>query len=65
MTEAGAGALREFLVVLALALAGLLLAVLAAFAPWYAAPTDGGGGAVVEMHAPQRPAPGGAAVGAP
>ena len=62
MTEAGAGALREFLVVLVLALVGLLLAVLAAFAPWYATPADSGGGAVVEMHSPQRPGPGDGAV---
>ena len=62
MTEAGAGALREFLVVLALALVGLLLAVLAAFAPWYATPADGGGSGVVEMHSPQRPGPGGGGV---
>lgn len=62
MTEGGTGALREFLVVLALALVGLLLAVLAAFAPWYATPADAGGGAVVEMHSPQRPAPAGGSV---
>ncbi|GAA4450961.1 hypothetical protein [Phytohabitans houttuyneae] len=58
MTGAGTGALREILVVLALALVGLLLAVVAAFAPWYATPADAGGGAVVEMHSPQRPGPG-------
>ncbi|BCB79855.1 hypothetical protein GCM10022251_09500 [Phytohabitans flavus] len=58
MTEAGAGALREFLVVLALALVGLLLAVAAAFAPWYVPPADAGGGAVVEMHSPQLTGPG-------
>lgn len=33
--DAGPGAVREILVVLALAVAGLLLALLAAFAPWY------------------------------
>jgi hypothetical protein len=58
MIGAGTGALREILVVLALALVGLLLAVVAAFAPWYATPADAGGGAVVEMHSPQRPGPG-------
>jgi hypothetical protein len=64
MTGAGAGALREILVVLALAFVGLLLAVLAAFAPWYVAPADAGGGAVVQMHSPQRPGPGSGGVAA-
>lgn len=55
MTEVGAGAVREILVVLALALVGLLLAVVAAFTPWYSASGDSGGAAVVEMHAPGLP----------
>jgi hypothetical protein len=63
MTEAGAGAVREFLVVLVLALVGLLLAVIAAFAPWYTTPADAGGTQVVEMHAPELGA-GGVAVDA-
>jgi hypothetical protein len=58
MTEAGAGAVREILVVLALAMVGLLLAVIAAFAPWYADSADAGDTAVVEMHSPSVNAPG-------
>ncbi|MEJ3743877.1 hypothetical protein WEI85_11360 [Actinomycetes bacterium KLBMP 9797] len=58
MTEVGAGAVREILVVLALALAGLLLAVAAAFGPWYATLDEPAGAAVVEMHAPVAPGPG-------
>lgn len=64
MTDASAGAVREILVVLALAIVGLLLAVAAAFTPWYAALDEPGGAAVVEMHAPSIPETGaGAAAG--
>lgn len=52
---AGTGAAREILVVLVLALAGLLLALLAAFTPWYARPVDSGSAVVVELHAPPGP----------
>jgi hypothetical protein len=58
IVTAGPGAVREFLVVLALALTGLLLALVAAFAPWYDAPGDPGRGNVVELHAPSRAADG-------
>jgi hypothetical protein len=53
MPEAGTGAVREILVVLVLAMVGLLLAVVAAFAPWYADSAGAGETAVVEMHAPE------------
>lgn len=48
----GAGALREILVVLALGLTGLLLALLAAFTPWYGSHTAPEQPEIVEMHAP-------------
>ena len=51
-------AVRELLVVLALALVGLLLALIAAFAPWYDRSASTDPPVVVEMHAPERsPAP--------
>jgi hypothetical protein len=56
--QASAGALREFLVVLALGIAGLLLATLAAFTPWYGRTTTPPRPEVVEMHAPVKPPPG-------
>lgn len=56
--QVGSGAVREILVVLALALAGLLLAVAAAFGPWYPALDEPTGAAVVEMHAPVAPGSG-------
>ncbi|GAB3815650.1 hypothetical protein [Micromonospora zhanjiangensis] len=56
--QVGAGALREILVVLALGLAGLLLALLAAFTPWYAPTTTPPRPQIVEMHAPAEPPPG-------
>ncbi|HET8680532.1 MAG TPA: hypothetical protein VFM54_01465 [Micromonosporaceae bacterium] len=50
----GAGGLREIMVVLVLALAGVLLAATAALAPWHvgAAPP-----AVVRLEPPGGPAP--------
>jgi hypothetical protein len=53
---AGPGAVREILVVLAVALSGLLLALVAAFAPWYDAPIEPGRTHVVELQAPPRAA---------
>lgn len=64
--EAPAGTAREILVVLALALSGLLLALIAAFTPWYDAAAEPRRPAVLEMRAPAQPpvemrtAPGGA-----
>lgn len=49
---AGPGAVREILVVLAVALSGLLLALIAAFTPWYEAPIEPGRPQVVELQAP-------------
>jgi len=50
--DAGTGAVREVVMVLTLAVLGLLLAMVAAFTPWY-----GGGsterGAVVELLVPE------------
>ncbi|HEX5594994.1 MAG TPA: hypothetical protein VFX61_03090 [Micromonosporaceae bacterium] len=52
--DAGSAA-RELGVVLALAAAGLLLALVAAFTPWYGRPADPGRAAVVELHTPPEP----------
>jgi hypothetical protein len=46
------GSAREILVVLALAVTGLLLAVLAAFTPWYGTAAGSPDVEVVEMHSP-------------
>ncbi|MGC1213823.1 MAG: hypothetical protein WA890_21490 [Micromonospora sp.] len=53
--DAGSGAVRELLLVFALAGAGLLLAMVAAFGPWH--PASGGPGRVglVELHSPGGP----------
>jgi hypothetical protein len=58
-----AGAVRELLVVLVVAGAGLLLALLAAFGPWH--PGVGGRppAVVVELHSPVRPADTGTVAG--
>lgn len=49
-----AQAVRELLVVVAVAVAGLLLAMLAAFSPWH--PGSGDGQAdVIELHSPYKP----------
>lgn len=58
VVQVGAGALREILVVLALGIAGLLLAMLAAFTPWYGSTTTPARPEIVEMHAPVKPPPG-------
>jgi hypothetical protein len=46
------GTVREFLVVLALGLTGLLLALVAAFTPWYDSATAPRRPNVLEMRAP-------------
>jgi hypothetical protein len=46
------GGVREVLMVVALAAAGLLLAGLAAFTPWYASGTGGAQPHVVELRSP-------------
>lgn len=56
--DAGTGAAREIIMVFALAVAGLLLAIVAAFNPWYGGPADHQR-PVVEMWAPERTANGG------
>lgn len=56
--DAGTGAAREIVMVLALAVAGLLLAVAAAFTPWYGGSVEHQG-PVAEMRAPGGGAPGG------
>ena len=53
-----AGAVRELLVVVALAGAGLLLALLAAFGPWHPGAGDAAPAVVVELHSPIRPVAG-------
>ena len=51
-----AGSVRELLVVLVVAMAGLLLALLAAFGPWHPGVGDRPSAVVVELHSPVRPA---------
>ncbi|MFC0006923.1 hypothetical protein [Micromonospora siamensis] len=53
--DAGSGAVRELLVVLALAGAGLLLAMVAAFAPWHPTPGVTAPAGVVGLHLPGTP----------
>ncbi|MFC4146009.1 hypothetical protein ACFO0M_07060 [Micromonospora mangrovi] len=53
--DAGSGALRELLLVLAVAGAGLLLAMVAAFGPWHPAAGDVAGAGPVEWHSPTGP----------
>lgn len=55
VVNAGPGAAREILVVLALAVVGLLLALIAAFTPWYDVARESDHTRVVEMHAPTAP----------
>jgi hypothetical protein len=55
--DAGTGALRELLLVFAVAGAGLLLAVVAAFGPWHPVAGNAAGTGPVEWHSPAgRPA---------
>ncbi|MFJ6198389.1 hypothetical protein [Micromonospora sp. NPDC092111] len=53
--ESGAG--RELLVVLAVAGAGLLLAMVAAFAPWHPRPGRVAPAGLVELHSPDEEHP--------
>ncbi|MEH1168033.1 hypothetical protein V6V47_21880 [Micromonospora sp. CPCC 205539] len=53
--EASSGAVRELILVVALALAGLVLAVVAAFAPWHAMPAGNAPAGLVELHSPGDP----------
>ena len=50
--DADSGALRELLVVFAVASAGLALAMVAAFAPWHPVPGAAAPAGLVELHAP-------------
>jgi hypothetical protein len=54
--DAGSGALRELLVVFAVAAAGLLLALVAAFAPWHPTSDGTARAGLVELHSPPGPA---------
>jgi hypothetical protein len=56
--EAGSGALRELILVVAVAFAGLLLAMVAAFTPWHATPAGNAPAGLVELHSPGDPGPG-------
>ncbi|MER7890506.1 hypothetical protein ABTX15_11835 [Micromonospora sp. NPDC094482] len=47
--------LRELLMVLAVAVAGLLLAMVAAFTPWHATPAGSAPAGLVELHGPGDP----------
>ncbi|MEU5940721.1 hypothetical protein ABZ807_16365 [Micromonospora sp. NPDC047548] len=50
--DADSGAVRELLVVLVVAGAGLLLAMVAAFAPWHPRPGRPAPAGLVELHSP-------------
>lgn len=56
--ETGSGALRELLLVVAVAGAGLVLAVVAAFGPWSPTSHHAAPAGLVEMHSPTGPAAG-------
>ncbi|MEU7755394.1 hypothetical protein AB0B57_07970 [Micromonospora sp. NPDC049101] len=56
--EAGSGALHELILVVAVALAGLLLAMVAAFAPWHATLAGDAPAGLVELHSPDNPGSG-------
>lgn len=53
--EAGSAALRELLLVVAVAAAGLLFAMMAAFAPWHPAASGDARAELVELHSPVPP----------
>ncbi|PWU44867.1 hypothetical protein DLJ46_23845 [Micromonospora globispora] len=53
--DASSGAVRELLLVFALAGAGLLLAMVAAFGPWHPASAGPGRAGLVELHSPPGP----------
>jgi len=55
--DAESGAARELLMVLVVAGAGLLLAVLAAFAPWTQWPGHAAPASLVELHGPDEGQP--------
>lgn len=50
--DTGAGATRELLLVVAVAVAGVLLAVVAVFSPWHAVPSGAAPAGLVELHSP-------------
>ncbi|WP_088975932.1 hypothetical protein [Micromonospora coxensis] len=50
--DADSGAVRELMVVLAVAGAGLLLAMVAAFGPWHPRPGRAAPAGLVELHSP-------------
>ncbi|WP_433127085.1 hypothetical protein ACQPWW_29730 [Micromonospora sp. CA-240977] len=53
--EAGSGALRELFLVVALALVGLLLAMVAAFVPWHPTAAGNAPASLVELRSPDDP----------
>ncbi|MEU1885012.1 hypothetical protein [Micromonospora sp. WMMD987] len=55
--DADSGAGRELLVVLAVAGAGILLAMVAAFAPWHPRPGRTAPAGLVELHTPDEKQP--------
>ncbi|NJP32311.1 hypothetical protein [Micromonospora thermarum] len=50
--DTGSGAVRELLLVVAVAAAGVLLALVAVFTPWHAVPGGANPAAPVELHSP-------------
>ncbi|WP_341717502.1 hypothetical protein QQG74_27060 [Micromonospora sp. FIMYZ51] len=51
----GSAATRELLLVVAVAIAGVLLAMLAAFTPWPVTPGGAAPSGLVELHGPPAP----------
>ncbi|MER7458512.1 hypothetical protein [Micromonospora sp. NPDC126480] len=50
--DTGSSAARELLLVVAVAAAGVLLALAAVFAPWHAVPDGAAPAGLVELHLP-------------
>ncbi|MEU8255204.1 hypothetical protein AB0C06_13190 [Micromonospora inaquosa] len=53
--KAGSGALRELILVVVVGLAGLLLAMVAAFGPWHPTPAGHAPAGLVELRSPGDP----------
>lgn len=50
--DTGSGTARELLFVVAVAVAGVLLALVAVFTPWHAVPDGAAPAGLVELHGP-------------
>ncbi|MGN9812146.1 hypothetical protein ACTMSW_22665 [Micromonospora sp. BQ11] len=56
--DTGSGAVRELLLVVALAAAGVLLALIVVFTPWHATPDGAAPAGPVELRSPTGPTDG-------